>query len=333
MMDRTDRHFRHLIRLITKRTLLYTEMIHVGAVRHGDRDRLLAFELAQHPISLQLGGDDAGQLAEAARIGAAYGYDEINLNVGCPSERVSSGNFGACLMLRPDVVGRAVDAMRAAVDLPITVKHRIGVDDVDRYEDMERFVRDVASAGADAFTVHARKAWLHGLSPKENRTIPPLRYEDVYRLKEAFPELIIELNGGVRDLRQAGDHLRHVDAVMLGRAVVDDPFVLENADEAIYGERPLSVAREDVVRAMAPYVEARLAEGATLPSLVRPLLTLFRGMPGGKRWRRYLSEHAHRHGAGPELLERGLAAMADADADHRGVPDVRPAPAEEALAR
>lgn len=252
MMDRTDRHFRQLLRQITKRTLLYTEMIHVGAVRHGDRDRLLAFEPVQHPISLQLGGDDAAELAEAARIGAAYGYDEINLNVGCPSERVSSGNFGACLMLRPDAVARAVAAMRAAVELPVTVKHRIGVDEVDRYEDMERFVREVASAGADAFTVHARKAWLHGLNPKENRTIPPLRYQDVYRLKEAAPELIIELNGGVRDLREASDHLHNVDAVMLGRAVYDDPFVLETADACIYGERPRMITREDVVRAMAP---------------------------------------------------------------------------------
>ena len=324
MMDRTDRHFRYLLRGITRHTLLYTEMVTAKAVLHGDRERLLGHHPDERPLALQLGGDDAAELAEAARAAPDWGYDEVNLNVGCPSPRVASANFGACLMATPDVVARAVEAMRQATPLPVTVKHRIGVDALDRYEDLETFVRVVELAGADAFTVHARKAWLSGLSPKENREIPPLRYEDVYRLKRARPDAVVELNGGVRDLAGAAVHLRHVDGVMLGRAVYDDPLVLAEADRTFYaglldgfGD---PATRRQVVMRMLPYVEERLRDGAPLHALTRHLLALFRGMPGGRRWRRHLTEGAHRPGAGPELLVEALAWLPD------DVLDARPEP-------
>jgi len=315
MMDRTDRHFRYLLRGITRHTLLYTEMVTAKAVLHGDRERLLGHHADERPLALQLGGDDALELAEAARAARAWGYDEVNLNVGCPSPRVASANFGACLMATPDVVARAVEAMRAATDLPVTVKHRIGVDAHDRYEDLEAFVRAVGLAGADVFTVHARKAWLSGLSPRENREIPPLRYEDVYRLKRDLPRAVVELNGGVRDLQAAAAHLRFVDGVMLGRAVYDDPFVLAEADRAFYPalpggfERPTT--RRQVVMRMLPYVEERLSDGAPLHALTRHLLALFRAVPGGRRWRRHLTEGAHRPGAGPDLVLEALAWLPD----------------------
>lgn len=334
MMDRTDRHFRYLLRQVTRRSLLYTEMIHARAVLHGHRERLLAFDPLEHPLALQLGGDDPAELAEAARIAVAFGYDEVNLNVGCPSERVTSGNFGACLMRTPAVVAKAVAAMRQAVPVPVTVKHRIGVDDLDTYQDMRRFVLEVAEAGADAFTVHARKAWLHGLSPKENREVPPLRYDDVYRLKLEAPSLTVELNGGVRDLDQVRLHVQRVDGVMLGRAVVDDPFVLERVDAELYGEPPARPSRERAVRAMLPYVEARRREGVPLMQVARPMLTLFRSTPGAKTWRRYLSQHGHASGAGPEVLERALDAMlAEATAVSTRRADLRRTRSEAVLGR
>ncbi len=314
MMDRTDRHFRFMLRGITRHTLLYTEMVTARAVLRGDRARLLGFSQEERPLALQLGGDEPGDLAEAARLGEAWGYDEVNLNVGCPSPRVSAARFGACLMATPDVVARAVEAMRAACALPVTVKHRIGVDALDRYEDLERFVRVVSGAGADAFTVHARKAWLSGLSPKENREIPPLRYGDVLRLKRALPGEIIELNGGVRDLDAAAAHLARVDGVMMGRAVYDDPLVLVGADARFYGAGSgagfAPPTRRQVVERMLPYVDARLAEGVPLHAMARHMLTLFRGVPGGRSWRRHLTEGAHRAGAGPELLAEGLTLVA-----------------------
>lgn len=314
MMDRTDRHFRFLLRGITRHTLLYTEMVTARAVLRGDRPRLLDFAQEERPLALQLGGDDPGELAEAARLAEAWGYDELNLNVGCPSPRVSAARFGACLMVTPDVVARAVEAMRAACGLPVTVKHRIGVDALDRYEDLERFVRVVSGAGADAFTVHARKAWLSGLSPKENREIPPLRYGDVYRLKSALPGEIVELNGGVKDLDAAAAHLTQVDGVMMGRAVVDDPFVLAAADARFYGAdagaRSAPPTRRQVVERMLPYVEGRLAEGVPLHAMARHMLTLFRGVPGGRSWRRHLTEGAHAAEAGPGLLAEGLTLVA-----------------------
>ncbi len=307
MMRRTDRHFRYLLRLLTKRTLLYSEMRHTREVLDSDRERALAYSPAEHPLSLQLGGDDPAQMAECARIAQDWGYDEVNINVGCPSERVQSGNFGVCLMGQPDVVARCVEAMRQAVDIPVTVKHRIGFDHQDRYEDMANFVRTVREAGCERFTVHARKAWLKGLSPKENRNVPPLRYEDVYRLKEEFPELFVEINGGIHTLDEAAEHLDKVDAVMIGRAAYDTPYIFADADRRIYGEEYEPPTRHEVVEAMLPYVEERLAAGDKLSYITTHLLSLFAYQPGARRWRRHISEHAHRDDAGAEVLEQALA--------------------------
>ncbi len=315
MMDLTDRHFRYLLRLITRHTLLYSEMITAKAVLHGNVERLLAFDPIEGPVALQLGGDDPEELAAAAQLAVSYGYAEVNLNVGCPSSRVSSGNFGACMMADPRLVADCLTAMRAATALPVTVKHRIGIDDSDSYQHLRDFVVTVAGAAgvspvdgspADAFTVHARKAWLQGLSPKENRTVPPLRYSDVYRLKRELPELTIELNGGVCDLAAAAEHLQHVDGVMIGRAAYEDPFMLAGADDLIASTTgaklpgPAPRSRREVVLDMLPYLEARLADGVPLNAMTRHLLNLFRAQPGGKRWRRALTENVHLPGAGPD---------------------------------
>ena len=318
MMELTDRHFRYLLRLITRRTLLYTEMVTAAAVLHGDRERLLGHHPAEGPVALQLGGDDPEQLAEAARVGEAYGYAEVNLNVGCPSDRVKSGNFGACLMADPERVAAIVRAMRAAVSVPVTVKHRIGIDHQDSYAQMRRFVEVVAgdpsAPASDAFTVHARKAWPQGLSPKENRTVPPLRYPEVYRLKRELPRLTIELNGGVTSLEAAQAHLEHVDGVMIGRALYEDPYRFAGADALVarsLGEPEPAPppSRREVVAAMLPYIEERRQEGAPLQAVTRHMLGLFRGLPGGKAWRRVISENAYRPGAGPEVVEAALAAL------------------------
>ena len=301
MMDRTDRHYRRMMRLISKRTLLYTEMITPNAIVHGDREKLLGHD-EESPCSLQLGGDDPVALAAAAKIGQEWGYDEINLNVGCPSDRVQNGNFGACLMRTPDVVARAFEAIRDAVDIEVTVKHRIGVDDLDRYEDMHNFVTVVSAAGCKRFSVHARKAWLQGLSPKENRDIPPLRYSDVYRLKSEFPHLDIEINGGITTLEQAQEHLRHVDAVMIGRAAYDNPYMFSQVDHLFYGDATTPLTEHEVVAAMAEYAQHWLDGGGKLNTVTRHMLHLFSGQPGARAWRRVLSENAWRDGAGPELL-------------------------------
>ncbi len=258
MMDWTDRHERFFLRLISRRALLYTEMITTGAILHGARDRLLAFHAAEHPVALQLGGSDPKALAECARIGADLGYDEINLNVGCPSDRVQTGRFGACLMLEPELVRDGVAAMRAAVSIPVTVKHRIGVDARDSYDDLCRFVAVVAESGCTVFTVHARKAWLSGLSPKQNREIPPLSYETVYRLKRDFPQFTIVLNGGVRSLDEAAEELRQVDGVMIGRAAYETPYMLAEADRRIFGDADAPIlSRREIVAAFMPYVRGR----------------------------------------------------------------------------
>lgn len=309
MMDRTDRHFRFILRQVTRRTLLYTEMVTTGAILHGDRDHLLGFHDCEHPVALQLGGDDPAALAECAKIGVDYGYDEIDLNVGCPSDRVQKGCFGAILMKRPEVVARCVDAMKAVVDVPVTVKHRIGVDDIDQYEDMERFVSIVAPSGADRFTVHARKAWLQGLSPKENRNVPPLRYAEVHRLKQRFPELSIEINGGIVTLEVALEQLQHVDAVMIGRGAIDDPWLFAEADRRIYGETTPLPTRRDVVEACVPYAERHVAAGGKVHHVSRHLLQLFRGQPGARRWRQLLTEGAAKDPADVGLLLRALDAM------------------------
>ena len=325
MMDRTDRHFRAFLRRITRRTLLYTEMIPVWAVLHGDGDRLLAYSPEERPLALQLGGDDPAMLAACARRAEDLGYDEVNLNVGCPSGRVQQGNFGVCLMGRPDRVAEVVEAMRRAVEIPVTVKHRIGFDDLDRYEDMLRFVDRVAGSGCDRFTVHARKAWLSGLNPKQNRNVPPLRYQEVYRLKAERPALEIEINGGIRTLDEVRMHLdRGVDGVMVGRAAYDDPYVLAAADREIFGvaseEGASAPSRREVVEAMVPYAEREVAAGESLHHLTRHLLGLFAGRPGARAWRRHLTEAARGPDAGPSVLLEAAALVPDAVLDERPAP-------------
>ncbi len=311
MLDWTDRHCRYFLRLLTRHTLLYTEMITTGAALRGDRERLLAHDPAEHPLALQLGGSDPAELARCARIAADWGYDEVNLNVGCPSDRVQSGRFGACLMAEPDLVAECVAAMRAAADLPVTVKSRIGIDGRDAYEELADFVRRVAAGGCAVFIVHARKAWLSGLSPKQNREIPPLRYEIVHRLKRDFPELTVVLNGGLITLEQVAEQLRQVDGAMIGRAAYENPYLLAEADERFFGASAPPPGRHQVVRALLPYLEKQLRAGTPLHCMTRPILGLFQGLPGARAWRRTLSERACRRGAGVEVVEAALARVAE----------------------
>ncbi len=307
MMDRTDRHFRYFMRQITRRTLLYTEMVTSAAILHGDREYLLGFSPEEKPLSLQVGGDNPEELAECTRIAEDMGYDEINLNVGCPSDRVQNGNFGACLMMQPERVARGVEAMIAATSLPVTVKHRIGVDECDRYEDMVNFVRIVSEAGCQRFTVHARKAWLQGLSPKENRDIPPLRYGDVHRLKQEFPHLLVEINGGFKTLEQAREQLEFVDAVMIGRAAYDNPYLFAQVDREIYGEEVTPPTRHEVAEAMFAYIDEWIGKGIKLNKITRHMLQLFSGQPGSRAWRRHLTENSCRFGVGSEVVREALA--------------------------
>ncbi len=307
MMDWTDRHCRYFLRQISRRSLLYTEMITTGAVLHGDRGRLLAFDPAEHPVALQLGGADPGALSDCARIAEGMGYDEVNLNVGCPSDRVQSGRFGACLMAEPALVARCVAAMRAAVDIPVTVKSRIAIDALDEWDTLRGFVETVADAGCTRFIVHARKALLSGLSPKENRDIPPLRYDLVYALKAARPDLTVILNGGIDTHAAIAEHLRHVDGVMLGRAAYRNPYMLAEADYRYFGATEPSPTRHQVVEAILPYIEAELAAGTPLLAMSRHLTGLFQSMPGARGWRRHLSENAHRRGSGIEVIRDALA--------------------------
>jgi tRNA-dihydrouridine synthase A len=306
MMDWTDRHERAFLRVISRRTLLYTEMVTTGAILHGDRDRLLGFDVGEHPLALQLGGSEPADLAACAREGAGRGYDEINLNLGCPSDRVQRGRFGACLMHEPELVADCVAAMIAAVDIPVTVKTRIGVDEQDSYAALQAFVAKIAAAGCRSFTIHARKAWLSGLSPKENREVPPLRYDVVYDLKRDFPDLEIVLNGGVQSLEEAAAHLARVDGVMIGRAAYQSPYVLAEADRLIFGESAAPKSREEIVADFLPYVARQRGAGVPLNSMTRHMLGLFNGLPGARAWRRCLAEEAHKPGAGPEVIEAAL---------------------------
>ncbi len=303
MMDWTDSWCRRFHRLLTRRALLYTEMVHANAVIHGDRDRLLGHVAAEHPLALQLGGSDPDTLAQAARIAAERGFDEINLNVGCPSDRVQSGTFGACLMAQPEQVARMVRAMQDAVDVPVTVKHRIGIDEQDSEADLRNFVETVARGGCRHFIVHARKAWLQGLSPKDNRDVPPLDYERVFRLKAEFPELTIVLNGGLDDVRVAHGYLERVDGVMFGRLAYHQPWVLAEVDRLFFDETG-GVTREAVLQGLIDMAREMRAKGVPLARLTRHVLGLFHGEPGARQWRRILTEGAHRADAGPELIER-----------------------------
>jgi tRNA-dihydrouridine synthase A len=306
MMDLTDRHARYFLRLLSRRTLLYTEMVTTGALIHGDAPRFLAFDPAEHPVALQLGGSDPADLGRCARIAEDAGYDEVNLNVGCPSDRVQSGRFGACLIAEPDLVADCVSAMRAAVRMPVTVKTRIGIDRDESTERLYRLVDAVKAAGCTTLIVHARKAWLDGLSPKENREIPPLRYEVVHALKRAHPDLEIVLNGGLTTLDQCREHLGGVDGVMLGREAYYNPWLLAGVDPELFGEPAPARARREVVQRLLPYLEAEFARGTPLAAVTRHLLGLYHAMPGARLWRRTLSEEVHRIGAGPALLVEAL---------------------------
>jgi len=324
MMDWTDRHFRRFVRGLSRRALLYSEMVTAQAVLRGDRERLLGYDQVEHPLALQLGGDDPARLAEAAAVAVAWGYDEVDLNVGCPSDRVQRGRFGACLMAEPALVAEAVRAMRAAVPVPVTVKHRLGIDDLDHDAHLHAFVAALLEAGVDRIVVHARKAWLSGLSPKQNRSVPPLQHERVVALKAAFPGLRVETNGGVRDLDTALDHLRRVDGVMIGRAAIENPYLLAEVDQRVFGEAWPVPSRAEAVTAYLPYVERRRAAGVPWTALVKPVIPLVRGVRGARAWRRTLSEAAGRPDAGPDLLAAALAALPEEVAEARGAPAAGP---------
>ena len=317
MMDWTDRHCRFFHRLLTRHALLYTEMLTADAVIRGDQARLLAFSPDEHPVALQLGGSDPGKLAEAAAIGERFGYDEVNLNVGCPSDRVQEGRFGACLMQEPALVADCVAEMRRAVAVPVTVKCRIGVDDQDSEADLERFIATVAAAGCKIFIVHARKAWLSGLSPKENREVPPLEYARVIRLKRAHPELTIVLNGGIRSLEEAKHALCHVDGVMMGRAAYQTPYLLAEVDSRIFGDESGRVSRCDVLDSLAPYIEQHLRDGGRLKAITRHILGLYHGQSGGRAFRRWLSATAERGPPSDKLFREARRAVEGRSADSR----------------
>jgi len=302
MMEWTDRHCRYFLRLLSGRAFLYTEMVTAEAVLYGERERVLGFDAAEHPVGLQLGGSDPAKLAEAARICEGFGYDEINLNIGCPSDRVQSGRFGACLMAEPALVADCVEAMADAISVPVTVKCRIGIDDQDAEKSLDRFIDTVADAGCNTFIVHARKAWLDGLSPKENRDVPPLDHDRVHRLKARRGDLTIIINGGIASLAEAEPHLAHLDGVMLGRAAYADPYLLAEVDRKLYGEEGPPPSRADVLGRFMSYVERELARGVRLNAMTRHILGLFHGQPRARAFRRHIAENAHLDGAGIAVL-------------------------------
>ncbi|TAH69337.1 MAG: tRNA dihydrouridine(20/20a) synthase DusA [Rhodopseudomonas palustris] len=311
MIDWTDSRCRVFHRLLSRRALLYTEMITTGAVIHGDRDRLLGFDASEHPVALQLGGSDPRDLASSARIGEQYGYDEINLNVGCPSDRVQDGRFGACLMAEPELVADCVAAMKQAVSVPVTVKCRIGIDDQDPEQALDRLAQATVAAGVDALIVHARKAWLQGLSPKQNRDIPPLDYDRVYRLKAALPKLPIVINGGITSIAEAKAHLAHVDGVMLGRAAYQEPWRLLAVDPELFGEAAPHPTMKAALAALEPYIAAQLARGLRLHAITRHLVGAFQAVPGARAFRRRLAEQGVKPEAGIEVLREAVALVAD----------------------
>lgn len=327
MMDRTDRHDRYFLRQISPSALLYSEMITTGALLHGDSDRFLAFDPAEHPVALQLGGADPSDLARCAVMGQEAGYVEINLNVGCPSDRVQNARFGACLMNEPQLVADGVAAMRAAVDIPVTVKTRIGVDDRDSWGDFRGFVETVAATGCDVFIIHARKAWLQGLSPKENREIPPLSYDTVYRLKQTFPSLNVSINGGITMASEVQAHLAEVDGVMIGRAAYENPWLLAEIEADVLGGTP-PVSRAAALEAYIAYMERQAAQGVSLYGMARHALGLFQGRPGARAWRRHISENAHLPGADAEVIRDAARHVLERDTGAREEAPVAFAPAE-----
>jgi tRNA-dihydrouridine synthase A len=306
MMDWTDKHCRYLHRLISKHTVLYTEMVTTGALIHGDAKRFLAYNPEEHPVVLQLGGGDPRELAICAKMAEDHGYDEVNLNVGCPSDRVQNNMIGACLMAHPDRVADCIDQMQQAVDIPVTIKHRLGIDELDSQEYLLEFVRKVRDTGCKTFIIHARKAILQGLSPKENRDIPPLQYERVYDVKQAFPDLDVWINGGIRTLEETQQHLQYVDGVMVGREAYQNPFLLSEVDALLYSDSSSINSRLDIAHAFEPYVAEQLAKGTPLYAVVKHMLGLFHGQRGGKQFRRHISENGHKQGAGLDVYRQAL---------------------------
>lgn len=309
MMEWSTSDCRTFWRILTQKAVLYTEMVTTGALLHGDKKRFLDYNVCEHPLALQLGGSDPRALAECAKIAEAWGYDEVNLNCGCPSDRVQNGMIGACLMAEPELVADCIASMQAAVKIPVTVKHRIGIDDMDDYEGLVKFVSTIAATGCNTFIVHARKAWLKGLSPKENREVPPLQYDKVYQLKQEFPHLNIIINGGITTLDQSRNLLQHLDGVMVGREAYSNPYMLARVDQDIYGiDRPV-ISRNHVMEIFTAYCEEQLAKGARLNHLTRHILGLYQGQPGARQFRRIISEEAHKPGAGINVLKQALAAL------------------------
>ena len=307
MMEWTDRHFRYFARILSKHVYLYTEMVVTHAILKGDRERFLQYHQDEHPVALQLGGSNPEDLAECSKIAQDYGYDEVNLNVGCPSDRVQSGMIGACLMKHPDLVARCFETMQKAVDIPVTIKSRIGVDDIDTYEHFQNFVQTIYNAGCRDLTVHARKAWLKGLSPKENRTKPPLHYEFVYNIKEEFPDMYIGINGGVTSIQEAQKHLQKIDHVMIGREAYNNPFILTEVDHTFYGEEANTVNRKELIRAFYPYIESELEKGQRLKYMAFHLMGMFAGVGGARKFRHHLTTQAGRENAGIDVMEEALA--------------------------
>lgn len=308
MLDWTDRHYRYFARVMSANTLLYTEMVTTGAIIYGKGD-YLAYNDEEHPLALQLGGSNPKDLAHCAKLAADRGYDEVNINVGCPSDRVQNGRFGACLMAEPDLVAECVDAMKQVVDIPVTVKTRIGIDEQDSYEFLTQFIETVSAKGCSEFTIHARKAWLQGLSPKENREIPPLDYDRVYQLKRDYPHLNIAINGGITSLDQAKVHLAQLDGVMVGREAYQNPYMLAEVDQQLFGSTAPILSRDQVIEQMLPYIERHIQQGGRLNHITRHMIGLFQGLPGSRSWRRHLSENAHKTGAGIEVVHDAVASM------------------------
>lgn len=314
MMDWTTSHFRYLARQLSRHALLYTEMVTTGALIHGDTERFLRHEPAEYPLALQLGGSDAGELAHCAKLAEQFGFDEVNLNVGCPSDRVQNNMIGACLMGHPDKVAEGVRAMIEATSLPVTVKHRIGIDGRESWDDLCEFIEKVAAAGCRTFIVHARIAILEGLSPKENRDVPPLKYDWVYALKQKYPGLEIIINGGIKTFDDCHEHLRHTDGVMLGREAYNNPWLLASVDSTFFGSPESPLTRHDALRAMYPFIQSELERGVYLTHISRHLLGLFHGQPGGRQFRRYISENAHKSGAGLEVIQTALEKVREPEA-------------------
>ncbi len=311
MMDWTDKHCRYFHRLLSKEAVLYTEMVTTGALIHAEADRFLRYNKEEQPVALQLGGSNAAELAQCSKMAEDYGYNEVNLNVGCPSDRVQNNMIGACLMEHPQRVSDCLEQMQAAVDIPVTIKHRLGIDDMDSYDELKEFVDVVRQSGCKVFIIHARKAILQGLSPKENRDVPPLKYDWVYRIKQEYPELEVHINGGIKTIEQCHTHLQHVDGVMLGREAYQNPYLLAEVDQAFYGSTAPIIGRKEAALAMIPYIEGQLEQGVSLNHIVRHMLGLFHAQRGGKQFRRFISENAHKPGASIEVLLAALERVPD----------------------